>query len=120
MRVLLANKPRSYREAFARVFEEVRPRVEAIAVEPGALDREALRLRPDLVVCDRVTPAVETVACSWIELRVENEVLVASSNAGALPAGTNLGLDDLLSVIDRTEELINGESLGRGNADSVG
>lgn len=120
MRVLLANKPRSYREAFARVFEEVRPHVESIVVEPGALDREALRLHPDLVVCDRATPTVETVARSWIELHVEDEALVASSNAGALPAGTNVRFEELLSIIDRTEELLQEDSLGRRNVGSVG
>lgn len=53
---MAANEPRSYREAFVWVFEAVRPHVKAIAVEPGALDRETLRIRPDLVVCDRATP----------------------------------------------------------------
>ena len=65
MRILVANEPRSYREAFTRVFQALRPHVESIAVDPDALDREALRLRPDLVVCGRVTPMVETVARCW-------------------------------------------------------
>jgi CheY-like chemotaxis protein len=61
VRVLVANEPRSYREAFAFAFRTLRPHVEAIVVEPEALEREALRLRPDLVVCDRVTPAVAAI-----------------------------------------------------------
>lgn len=117
---MVANEPRAYREAFAYSVEAVRPHVEAIAVESDILDREVLRLRPDLVVCAHVTPAVEAVARSWIELRVENEVLVASSNVGALPAGTNVRFDELLSIIDRTEELIHEESLGRRNTGSAG
>ncbi|HET7270060.1 MAG TPA: hypothetical protein VFI90_03135, partial [Rubrobacter sp.] len=69
MRILVANEPRSYREAFARVIQTLRPHIETIAVDPDALDSEALRLRPDLVVCGRVTPTVETVARCWMELR---------------------------------------------------
>lgn len=110
MLVLLANEPRAYREAFAGGFAALRPHVEAIVVEPDVLDREALRLRPELVVCDRITPTVEAVARSWIELRVEGERLVATSNVGALPAHTELRLGDLLSIVDQTEELLHRES----------
>ena len=105
MRVLVANEPRSYREAFAFAFRTLRPHVEAIVVEPEALEREALRLRPDLVVCDRVTPAVVAITRSWMEVRVENEVLVAASD-GRVPGARDVSLDDLLAFIDRNEEAI--------------
>jgi hypothetical protein len=104
-RILVANEPRSYRETFARVFEALRPHVEAIAVEPDALDREALRLRPDLVVCGRVTPTVETVARCWMELRVEEERLVSTSKPRMAPDGGEVDLAYLLSFIDRSEEM---------------
>lgn len=119
MLVLLANEPRAYREAFAASFAARRPHVEAVAVEPDALDREALRLRPELVVCDHVTPTVRAVARSWIELRVKDGMLVASSNVVALPADKNVEFADLLSIIDRTEERLRSESLGRGKAGPV-
>jgi hypothetical protein len=104
MRILVANEPRSYRETFARVFQALRPHVEAIAVDPDALDREALRLRPDLVVCERVTPTVETVARCWMELRVEGERLVSASKPRMPSGGGEVDLAYLLSFIDRSEE----------------
>ena len=110
MRVLVANEPRSYREIFAAAFRHLRPRTEARAVEPRDLDGEAVRVRPDLVICDRVTAAVETAARFWIEYRVENGAIVVASNVPTTVttpplSADNLGLDDLLSVIDRIEKL---------------
>ncbi len=107
MRVLVANEPRSYREAFVHVFRALRPHVESIAVDPDDLDGEALRLRPDLVVCERVTPTVETVAGCWIELRVEGEKLVAAGEPPTLPADGEVDLTHLLSLIDRSEGVMN-------------
>ena len=105
MRVLVANEPRSYREAFGRAFLALRPNVETIIVEPRTLDWEALRLTPDLVICDRVTPVVAATVRSWIELRVEDEALVAASNSRAFPADVReIELDDLLAFIDRGAE----------------
>lgn len=105
MRVLVANEPRSYREAFGRAFVVLRPNVETIVVEPEVLDREVLRFEPDVVICDRVTPVVAATARSWMELRVEEERLVVCSNSRALPARhREIDLDDLLAFIDESEK----------------
>jgi hypothetical protein len=84
MRILVANELRSYREAFARVFHELSPHIEARAIEPQNLEREALRVRPDLVVLDRIT---------------------STNVPGASLPADNVELADLLSVIDRLQEL---------------
>jgi hypothetical protein len=107
MRVLVANDPRSYREAFGRAFLILRPNVETVIVESETLDREVLRLEPDVVICDRVTPVVAAKAWAWIELRVVGETLVASSNSRALPAhARDIELDDLLDFIDENEKAL--------------
>ena len=108
MRIRVANEPRSYREAFARVIQTLRPHIETIAVDPDALDSEALRLRPDLVVCGRVTPTVETVARCWMELRVEGERLVSTSKPRLPSGGGEVDLAYLLSFVDRSEGLEGG------------
>jgi hypothetical protein len=58
MRILLANEPRSHREVFAGALRALRPHLEVITVKPDALEGEAPRLRPDAVVCSRITPAL--------------------------------------------------------------
>lgn len=82
MRILLANEPRSYRDAFASALHILRPHHEVLTVEPGDLDQEARRLRPHLVMCEHATPNVRSVAGFWIVVRVEDETLVVSATVG--------------------------------------
>jgi len=104
MRILLANEPRSYRETFADTFRALRPNVEVITVEPDALEEATLRLRPDVVVCSRTTPAIRAATRSWMEVRVEGELLIVrTSDPGRSPA-PNPGLESLLAFVDRNEE----------------
>lgn len=56
-------------------------------------------LRPDPVVCERVTPTVEAVAHFWVEFRVGGEALGAASSSHTLPADANMALDDREKVI---------------------
>lgn len=106
MRILVANELRSYREAFAKVFHKISPHIEARAIEPQNLEREALRARPDLVVLDRITPAVEAATRFWIEHNTDGGAVAASTNVpGASLPADNVELADLLSVIDRLREL---------------
>ena len=108
MRVLLANEPRLYREVLAETFQGLRPQLEACAVEREELNQAILRVRPDLVICDRVTPVVEATVRFWIEYREENETLVVTAtNVWGLALHTDaMSLNSLLAVIDRTKELL--------------
>ena len=104
MRVLLANEPRSHREVFAGALRALRPNLEVITVKPDALEGEAPRLRPDAVVCSRVTPGLQTAAGRWMEIRLEDgKLLVRTSDAGRY-RDPNPGLDVLLAFVDRSEE----------------
>jgi hypothetical protein len=104
MRILLANEPRSYREAFADAFRALRPHFEVITLEPDALEDATLHLRPDVVVCSRTTPAIRAAAGAWMEVRVEEELLIVrTSDTGRTPA-PNAGLESMLAFVDRREE----------------
>jgi hypothetical protein len=104
MRILMANEPRSHREVFAGALRALRPHVEVITVRPDALEGEAPRLRPDAVVCSRVTPALRTATGRWMEVRLEDGTLrVVTSDAGRFH---DPGIDVLLQFVDRGEEQI--------------
>lgn len=103
MRILLANEPRSYREAFADAFRALRPHVEVITVEPEALEEVVLRLSPDLVVCSRTTPAIRAATDSWMEVRVEGELLVMRTSDTDRSNDPNPGLETLLAFVDRSD-----------------
>jgi Helix-turn-helix domain len=105
MRILLANEPRSYREAFADALRVLRPHFEVITLQPDALEEATQRLRPDVVVCSRTNRAIRSATQSWMEIRVEGELLIVrTSDTGRFPA-PNPGLESLLEFVDRCEEI---------------
>jgi hypothetical protein len=106
MRVLLANEPRSHREVFAGALRALRPHLEVITVKPDALEGEAPRLRPDAVVCSRVTPELHTAAGRWMEVRLEDGKLLVRTSDDGRSHDPNPGLDVLLQFVDRSEEQI--------------
>jgi hypothetical protein len=83
-RVLVANELRSYRETIARVITGLRPDVEVHEVEPEDLDAKVARLRPDLVICSRVTSTVESCVPVWAELYPDHKVRVLASGSCAV------------------------------------
>lgn len=103
MRVLLANEPRSYREIFAGAFRALRPHVEVITAEPGALEEAASRLHPDAVVCSNATPALRTAIEVWMEVRLEDGTLRVRASDTGRSQDTNPGLQTLLAFVDRSE-----------------
>lgn len=109
MRILVANEPRSYREVIGAALQALKPNVEVLTIEPEDLDREVERSAPDLVLCSRLTPAVEDEVPAWIELYPNGDPLVAMRIDGLrMTAIDDIGLDNLLWIVDRAEVLSQG------------
>jgi hypothetical protein len=107
MRILVANEPRSYREAIAGALRVLCPHLEVIVVEPEDLDREVVRLAPNVVLCSRLTEAVETRPLAWVVLYPNGETWAVISIAGRCHTiSADLPFTRLLSVIDEVERLI--------------
>jgi hypothetical protein len=99
LRIIIANEPRSYRDALAGVLEQTRPRDGVISVDPGQIE-EALRQWPGaLVVCSEVTTVVEKLAGAWVRLGQDGEVSV-SGGAEVEVMAHRVGLDAVLDAID--------------------
>ncbi len=102
-RVLIATELRSYREAVAGALQFLCPGVTVFQAESGDLDRETTRLRPDVVVCSRVTRLVEGLAPNWIELYPDYAPWSVVSVRGACSTLDGAQLSDLVSIVDRSE-----------------
>jgi len=100
-RVLFANDPRSYRQAMAAAIETLRPDVEVLLGDPESLDLEVERLRPDVVVCSRVTGLVERRVSVWVDLYPDGDRLATVSIGGRRTKAAGMQLEDLLSVVDQ-------------------
>lgn len=105
IRALIANEPRTYREALVDALRSLRPRVAVSTVEPDGLDAEIRRLRPQLVVCSRTCAKVQDGVLTWVTLYPggENRAEVVTAGGRAMLVG--IQFDDFLSIVDGTELL---------------
>ena len=104
-RVLMANEPRAYREGIAAVISQLRPAVEVEIVEPDALDDSIKQYAPDMVICSKATETLKGRVRVWVELYPENGAISVASIGGRRVEYTEIQLPDLLSIVDRAEEL---------------
>lgn len=109
VRILVANEPRAYREVFASTLQILRPEAEIVEAKPEHLDREVKRFQPDLVLCSNVSPLVQNTVLNWILLYPENEPSIMIFTSGELSTVGNVDLEDLISLVDRTAEMINND-----------
>jgi hypothetical protein len=101
--MLVANEPRAYREALAAALQELQPHIEVICIEPADLDRNVCQYSPRLVLCSRLTEAVETCCDAWILLYPDRANRAVISVAGRRTVVTNIEFSHVLSVIDEVE-----------------
>ena len=104
-RVLMANEPRAYREGIAAVIGQLRPGVEVETVEPHALDASIERFSPDMVICSKATAALEGGVRVWVELYPDNDASSVANIGGRRTEYAEIQLPDLLSIVDKAEEL---------------
>ncbi len=105
MHVLVAIEPRSYREAIGQALQVLRPHVEVTVVDPEQLRATVARLDPELVFAGR--PGLLPLAgrAAWVEFRPYEDPPARICLAGRRWEMEEVELDDLLSLVDRTEEL---------------
>ena len=100
--ILIANQLASYRESIAMVFRLSLPDLDVYEAESADLNREVVRLRPELVICSRVTPLVEERVPNWIELYPDCEVYSTFHVDGEISTTEHVELSDLLAVVERS------------------
>ncbi len=105
MQVLVAIEPRIYREAIGESIRDLRPHVEVFILDPDALLAGVGRLDPELVLADRPDPCTPPARAAWVEYR-PYEPLARICIGGHRRELEEVALEDLLSIVDETEELV--------------
>ena len=101
LRIVVANEPHSYRDALAVALRCLRAELEIITAEPADLSAEIARVQPRLVICSRLTSAVEQQVGAWIVLpadRAAPAVVCVGDQRRVLPEAH---LQDLVAVADK-------------------
>ena len=99
LRIIIANEPRSYRDALAGVIKQARPRDGVMNVDPRQLEQVLRRSPGALVVCSEVSPAVQRLAGAWVRLGAHGEVEISTA-AGVEAVARQGGLDAVLDAVD--------------------
>ena len=119
-RVLISISPRMYAEALAFSLGKHRPGADVSLLDPsGDLGAEARRVRPHLIVANRVPPEAKGVPCFWVEVAeaVGGEgpkgmgAEISANGHSGLVADVRTG--HVLQALDRAEEEL---ALVRGHA----
>ena len=100
-RIVVANEPRSYREAMAVACRAVRPEVEVILAEPADLDAAVVRLDPQLVLCSRLTEGLRAGSCAWVVLYPGGKARTLINVAGQCVPTGDIGFAALAALIDQ-------------------
>ena len=109
MRVLVTIKPRMYRESLALNLRGRRPDLEIMLAPDASLGGQAEGFRPDLLIRND-TDGVDMhkmgdIRC-WIEILYSDGMDARVSLDGEVWNITDISTEDLLKIVDRTEELM--------------
>ncbi len=99
IRIVVANELRSYRDVLVAALSCLRPDAQVASVEPDELDTEIARLMPHLVLCSKLTTAVEGVP-GWVVLYPGHETRAEICIGGERQTVGDVQFDSLLGVVD--------------------
>jgi hypothetical protein len=106
MQVLVAIEPRIYREAIGESIRALRPHVEVYVLDPDTLGAGLRRLEPDLVFANRpYSSHAPNGGTAWVEFLPYEHPPARICLAGRQWELETVELEDLLSIVDETEEL---------------
>jgi hypothetical protein len=97
--IIVANEPRSFRDALTGVLRHARPQDSVVPVDPLEVDEALKRRRGALVVCSDVSPAVEQHAGAWVRLGENGEVEISRPDVEAAAVQPN-GLAAVLEAVN--------------------
>jgi hypothetical protein len=107
IRVLISIAPRSYRESLAIALQRYRSQAEVRVAPPGLLESEAQLFQPHMVVCnDESYPQLDGIISSRVEIIFIDDLHANISIDGHSKTIRDIGIDDLLKVLDETRDSI--------------
>ena len=110
MRILVAIKPRVYREVLALSLQHYRPDDEVLISPPETLDGEVERFKPHLVVCtEGAVPDIPPGVLCQVEIMFSDGLDAIIGVDGRVTEAKDIGTQDLFALVDQTEKMISKE-----------
>ena len=112
VRILVAIKPRVYREVLALSLQHYRPDDEVLISPPETLDGEVERFKPHLVVCtEGAVPDIPSGVLCRVEIMFSDGLDARIGVNGQVAEAKDVGTQDLFALVDRTEKMIPKEAV---------
>jgi hypothetical protein len=115
VRILVTVKPQMYRETLALALHRYRPDAEVMLAVADSVDGEVTEFGPDLLVRndnDGLPPEyLNAIACR-IEILFTDGMDVRVNLHGQVREIKDMGVDELLTVLDEVEEFTSGKTAG--------
>jgi hypothetical protein len=97
--IIVANEPRSFREALAGVLSARSPTAHVVTAEPSEVDQLLRRRLGALVICTQVSTSITELAGAWVKLGVDGGVAVSSLPEVQAMANRE-GLDAVVDAVE--------------------
>jgi hypothetical protein len=107
VQVIIAIEPRSYRQVVGQTIQALRAHIDVVVLEPATLGAGVKRLDPELVFANQPDTFAPTGRSAWVEFRPyeERPARMRICLGGRRWELEVVEFDDLLSLVDQTEEL---------------
>lgn len=107
MRILIAVKPRMYREVLALYLHQHRPDTEVLISSPETLDGEVGRFGPHLIVhTEGTVPDIPPDVVCRVEIMFSDGLDARINVDGQVTEAKDVGMEDLLELVNRAGEMI--------------
>ena len=117
-RILVAFEDdyRAYADALAKAISAARPLLDVATLGLEALQAEVARLDPHVIICSSPNPATEQQEgkLAWVELSVDPHRPSKFCVSGRRWESLNPSLEELLGVVEESEQLLVGSSRRSG------
>jgi hypothetical protein len=102
--VLIANDPRAYRETIAVAIGMLCPDLRVIVVDPENVDEFVTEYAPQVVLCSRLTPLVETQVPTWAVLYPDGSENALVHIDGRRTRVQNIELNGIVRLVGEADE----------------
>jgi hypothetical protein len=93
-----------YRQVLAFHFRQQRPRANVVLASSQTLLDEARHTRPHLIFANEVPPEFKKTGVYWVEVSNDDGLVATISADGYSTTIHDVSLQDLLAVVDKTQE----------------
>ena len=101
LQILIGNEPRAYREVIAGALGALRPTAAISLIEPSLLEAALAECQPALVLCSRLTAAIQTRARAWVLLYPDGDGRAVAGFAGQERDIPGIDFEALLAIVDQ-------------------